>query len=139
MPITLQLYHAVVEYGLLVGAYQQMLGPFRRRFGYPHSYRGGGHTVAWSGTIFIGPISEFCTFIFDYQVMHDNTCVHDISNAVSIPQACWTLQRSPSRLEHTKCPLHILARSLLSLGKLNFLWIDIIFTNTGQGYIPSVK
>ena len=88
---------------------------------YPHSYIGGGHAVAWTDNIFIGPISQFWTFMFDNHVVHDNTCVHDINNAVLIPQPCWTLHCHPSNLKHAKCPLHILACRIVSLLKVNLL------------------
>ena len=100
-----------------VGKRTHTVGPF---MGYPHTSIGGGHTVAWTGTIIIvtGPISHCCAFIFDNHVLHDNTCVHDISDAVHMPQPRWTFQYRSSTLEHTKCPLHILVRCLLTTRKV---------------------
>ena len=91
---------------------------------YPPSYVGGGHAVAWIGFIVIGPTCQLYTFIFDYHVVHDNTCVHYISNAVDMPQTCWTPYYRQSILEHTKCPLHNLARGLLPFRKVELSFIS---------------
>ncbi|KAG6428273.1 hypothetical protein SASPL_112524 [Salvia splendens] len=81
---------------------------------YPTSYVGGGDAVAWTCFIIVGgPISQLYTFIFDDHVVHDNTGVHYISNAVDMPQTRWSLNCSPSSLKHTKCALHVFSRRLL--------------------------
>ena len=70
---------------------------------------------------FIGPLSQFRTFTLDNHVVQNYTCVHDISDSVNIPQPWRILHYRPSTLEHTKCPLHILARCLLTARKIDLL------------------
>ena len=72
---------------LLLAHVGKCTDPIGLSIGYPHTYIDGGHAVAWTGSIdiIIGLISQCWTFIFDNHVVHDNTCVHDISDAVNIP------------------------------------------------------
>ena len=65
------------------------------------------------------------TLIFDYHVVHDNTCHHDVRNSLQVTLPHGVLYNLPTSLEHTESFFYILPCFLLAFREVFFhgtLW-----------------
>jgi hypothetical protein len=67
------------------------------------------------------------TFILNDYVVHDHIISHHLPHGLIAPYSLRVPNNSLSRLEHIKCPLHILPTSLLFTRKpLTFLFFRVV-------------
>jgi hypothetical protein len=66
------------------------------------------------------------TFTFYYHVVQDYASFHYVSNVFWRPTICWTMDYSPSLLQHSKSSFDVFFSGLLNSGKVlgpNIIWM----------------
>jgi hypothetical protein len=58
--------------------------------------------------------------LLNYHVVHDHTSSYDLPPCLLAPSPSMAPNNSPTRLVHTKCPLHIIPSSFLLFNKPTF-------------------
>jgi hypothetical protein len=58
--------------------------------------------------------------LLKYHIVHDHTSSYDLPHCLLAPSPSMAPNNSPTRLVHTKCPLHIIPSSFLLFNKPTF-------------------